>query len=72
MAKWKCKLCGFEYDEDEGLPDRGIDAGTPFSEISDAFPQLQKLKFHSLLLLSVFYIRMCKLVILFPPSLSRN
>ena len=34
MAKWKCKLCGFIYDEDEGLPD---DAGTPFSELSDAF-----------------------------------
>ena len=37
MAKWKCKLCGFIYDEDEGLPDRGIEPGTPFSELSDAF-----------------------------------
>ena len=37
MAKWKCKLCGFIYDEDEGLPDRGIEPGTSFSELSDAF-----------------------------------
>jgi rubredoxin len=37
MAKWKCKLCGFVYDEKEGSPDRGIDPGTSFSELSDAF-----------------------------------
>lgn len=37
MAKWKCKLCGFIYDEDEGLLDRGIEPGTLFSELSDAF-----------------------------------
>ena len=37
MAKWKCKLCGFIYYEDEGLPDRGIEPGTSFSELSDAF-----------------------------------
>ena len=37
MAKWKCKLCGFVYDEDEGFSDRGINPGTSFSELSDAF-----------------------------------
>lgn len=37
MAKWKCKLCGFIYDEDEGLPERGVGPGTPFSELADAF-----------------------------------
>ena len=37
MAKWKCKLCGFVYDEDEGSSDRGIDPGTSFSELADAF-----------------------------------
>ena len=35
MAKWKCKLCGFIYDEDEGLPDRGIEPGTSFEDIPE-------------------------------------
>ena len=25
------------YDEDEGIPERGVEPGTPFSELSDAF-----------------------------------
>ena len=28
---------GFIYDEDEGLPERGVEPGTPFSELADAF-----------------------------------
>ena len=29
MAKWKCKLCGYIYDEDEGIPERGVEPATP-------------------------------------------
>lgn len=35
MAKYKCKACEFIYDEDEGLPDNGIDAGTNFEDLAE-------------------------------------
>ena len=35
MKKWKCVVCGFVYDEAEGLPDDGIPAGTPWSAIPE-------------------------------------
>ena len=33
--KWQCQICGFVYDEAEGLPDEGIDAGTAWADIPD-------------------------------------
>ena len=35
MAKWKCNVCGYIYDEDAGDPDSGIDPGTKFEDIPD-------------------------------------
>ena len=28
MRKWECVVCGFIYDEAEGLPEEGIAPGT--------------------------------------------
>jgi rubredoxin len=33
--RWMCESCGFIYDPDEGDPDGGIAAGTPFETIPD-------------------------------------
>ena len=33
--KYMCVVCGFVYDEKEGLPKDGIAAGTPFDDIPD-------------------------------------
>ena len=33
MAKYRCKVCGYIYDEALGDPDSGIKAGTKFSAI---------------------------------------
>lgn len=33
MAKWKCIVCGYIYDEDEGDPDSGIAPGTKFEDL---------------------------------------
>ncbi|WP_457754400.1 rubredoxin [Thermococcus sp.] len=33
MAKWKCLVCGYIYDEEEGNPDAGIAPGTKFEEL---------------------------------------
>ncbi|MGV8996792.1 MAG: rubredoxin [Parvibaculaceae bacterium] len=33
--KWQCQVCGFIYDEAEGLPDDGIEAGTLWADIPD-------------------------------------
>lgn len=35
MAKWKCRHCGFIYDEDEGCEDYLIDPGTKWEDIPD-------------------------------------
>ncbi len=36
MAKWKCIVCGYIYDEDEGdPPDSGIEPGTKFEDLPD-------------------------------------
>ena len=36
MEKYKCNICGYEYDPAKGDPDNGIPAGTPF----DKFPKI--------------------------------
>lgn len=33
MAKFKCKVCDFIYDEQLGLPDQGIKPGTKFKDL---------------------------------------
>lgn len=35
MEKWKCMTCGYIYDPEEGDPDSGIEAGTPFEDLPD-------------------------------------
>lgn len=33
--RWRCELCGFEYDEAVGLPDDGIAAGTAWADVPE-------------------------------------
>lgn len=35
MKQWQCMVCGFIYDEAQGLPEDGIAPGTPWHEIPD-------------------------------------
>ena len=30
--KWVCNVCGYEYDEEKGDPDNGIEEGTPMND----------------------------------------
>jgi rubredoxin len=32
-SKWMCLICGFIYDEETGLPEEGLPAGTRWDEI---------------------------------------
>ncbi|QLC73241.1 rubredoxin [Pseudomonas sp. LPB0260] len=33
MSKWQCVVCGFIYDEAEGLPDEDIPPGTRWEDV---------------------------------------
>ena len=35
MAKYMCILCGFMYDEAEGLPSENIPAGTKWEDVPE-------------------------------------
>lgn len=35
--KYVCNVCGYEYDEDLGCPEKGIAAGTKFNDLPDDF-----------------------------------
>ena len=37
MSKYVCQGCGWVYDEEKGLPEKGIAAGTKFSELPEDF-----------------------------------
>ena len=37
MKKYVCDLCGWEYDEELGAPDLGIEPGTSFKNLPDDF-----------------------------------
>ena len=37
MSKYVCAICGWTYGEEAGLPEKGIPAGTKFSELPDDF-----------------------------------
>lgn len=35
MKHWVCVVCGFIYDQEEGLPEEGIAPGTSWNDIPD-------------------------------------
>ena len=35
--KYVCELCGWEYDEEAGSPDNGIEPGTSFEDLPEDF-----------------------------------
>jgi len=35
MAIYKCSVCGWEYDEAEGLEEEDIEPGTKFEDLED-------------------------------------
>ena len=37
MAKYVCDVCGWDYDEEIGDPDNGIEAGTKWEDLDDDF-----------------------------------
>lgn len=37
MSKYVCNVCGWVYDEEVGLPQQGIAAGTKFEDLPDDF-----------------------------------
>jgi rubredoxin len=37
LRKWMCVVCGFIYDEVEGLPEEGIPPGTRWDDIPDTW-----------------------------------
>ena len=37
MQKYVCDLCGWVYDPAAGLPEEGIEPGTPFADLADDF-----------------------------------
>lgn len=37
MEKYVCQVCGFEYDEEKGLPELGIAPGTEFEDLPEDF-----------------------------------
>ena len=37
MKKYVCEVCGWEYDEAVGCPEKGIEAGTKFEDLPEDF-----------------------------------
>lgn len=35
MKKWQCQICGFIYDEAQGLPEEGLAPGTRWEDIPE-------------------------------------
>jgi len=35
MTKWRCTLCGYVYDPEEGDPDNDVAPGTPFEDLPE-------------------------------------
>ncbi|PSO51844.1 MAG: rubredoxin [Cyanobacteria bacterium QH_8_48_120] len=35
MQNYVCSVCGYVYDPEEGDPENGVEAGTPFSEVPE-------------------------------------
>ena len=37
MKTYVCVVCGFVYDEEQGLPDHGIQPGTKWEDVPEDF-----------------------------------
>ncbi len=37
MKRYVCDVCGWVYDPEVGLPEQGIEPGTPFEDLPDDF-----------------------------------
>ena len=37
LRKWMCVVCGYIYDEAEGVPDEGIPAGTRWEDVPETW-----------------------------------
>ena len=37
MSKYVCNVCGWSYDEAQGIPEKGIPAGTKFEDLPEEF-----------------------------------
>lgn len=37
MKKYKCTICGYIYDPQEGDPDNGVNPGTAFEDLPDTW-----------------------------------
>lgn len=37
VQRWRCIVCGFEYDESLGLPEEGIAAGTAWADVPETW-----------------------------------
>ena len=35
--KYTCMICGYTYDEEKGIPERGIAPGTKFEDLPEDF-----------------------------------
>lgn len=35
MKKYKCEVCGYIYDPEQGDPDNSVQPGTPFEDIPE-------------------------------------
>jgi rubredoxin len=35
MTKWRCTLCGYVYDPEQGDPEGNVEPGTPFEDVPD-------------------------------------
>ena len=35
MTKWRCNLCGYVYDPEDGDPDNNIESGTVFEDLPE-------------------------------------
>ena len=37
MKSYMCVICGYVYEESEGVPDEGIDVGTKWEDVPDTW-----------------------------------
>lgn len=37
MSRYKCVVCGYIYDPEQGEPDAGIAPGTAFADLPDSY-----------------------------------
>ena len=37
MKRYECDVCGWVYDPEAGLPEQGVDTGTPFENLPSDF-----------------------------------